>query len=666
MSNIDELGLRLPPSLWSDGHFPTLEQYRQVFARGRMLYSLDIVDADMPGAVGPAIADRPANLLYHNGGTGFSKPRPGGFGTPGFGRNEWLLPGVVEQRSYIASIHQHGIPVLVYQSDNNFDRTVFSDEESNSFAAELDPFSWAFGTVGRTFACVNKPAWRQYLAARLEIRVGQYGADGVFLDNTTPFIHCRCQHCRRLYRDRFGPSADLDADMGRPETVVADMRVFDYAYGRAVPKNLARIDSRALMRYLEWRIERIIDFYHDMRDRVQTLCRRPVLWTTNGHIGIAEFTALNIAETTDMIFSEEGFSAPPASNAFALRLGTAVGRGQRCMFVLTRVIESAPTADMVSVLSAEGRALGGQASFWDCHLRADDRLAAAERAMRQFFIEHAHDIFIPERDANDAAILMSYRSDLWTSQAVSPARHVADLLEDMNQPYDVLLPERDDAIESLPNYKLIVAPHTEILSNQWFDALQRYLDGGGWLITTGNTAALDEHLQSRPRNFRGQRLRQFDQRLEKQYADARKPVGIHNAFTQPQGEFAQAISDAMKEASIIIDPPQPLLAVNHTALPDGQAIHLVNRHVNLFTRIRLRRREGLHLRITPRRKVSQALWLTPDAPPVPLPVTSSPSPGTPGEGWGGGSARDGSTPRISLALPPLGAYAIIRLIYERV
>lgn len=635
-------GLRLNSSLWDDGGFPTLAQYRSVLARGRMLYTLDLVGADASGPVGPAVADRPCNILYHNGGSGFSRPQPGGFGTPGMARNEDLLGGVAEQRDYIQSLHQRGIPVLIYQSDNNFDRTVFSERETADMSAELDPFAWAFGTVGRTFACLNKPRWREYLTDRLEIRVGDYGADGVFLDNSTPFIHCRCEMCRQLYRQRHGE--DLFTDMGRPETVVADMRVFDYAMGRAVPKNLERIDNFKFMRYLEWRIERIVDFYQDLRTRIQRLIGRPALWSTNGHIGIAEFTGLNLAETTDMLFSEEGYSAPPTSNGFALRLGTAIGQNKRCMLVLTRVLESAPTADMVSVLSAEGRALGGQATFWDLHLRADDRLAAAEKTMRDFFIAHADDLFVPERDTNDVAILMSYRSDLWTGQAISPARYAAELLEDLNQPYDILLPERVDDLTLLDRHKVVIAPHVEILPNAWFDALQRFMNAGGSVVTTGNTGSLDENLQPRSSRWTGDRWRHFDQRVEKQYADQRKPLGIHHGFIIPTGAWADAVRRGIGQPSAAISPPQPLLTINHTTLPDGEALHLVNRQVNLFTRISLKPRDGLKLCVIPKRSVRRALWLSPSQPPLDLAFTS-----------------DNDILRIPL--PNLQVYAIVRFEY---
>jgi hypothetical protein len=564
---------------------------------------------------------------------------PGGFGVPGMGRNEWLLEGIEEQREYIDSLHRAGIVVLMYQSDCNFDRVALGESEAAEMAAELDPFAWAFGTVGRTFACVNKKRWREYIADRLEIRIGDYGSDGVFLDNSTPFIHCRCDTCRSLYRERFGQ--ELFDDMGRPETVVADMRVFDYALGRAVPKNLARIDNHRYMRYLEWRIERIVDFYKDLRKRVETRIGRDVLWTSNGHIGIAEFTGINLADTFDMIFSEEGFTAPPASNAFALRLGTAVGRDERCMLVLTRVLEGAPTADMVSALSAEGRALGGQATFWDFHLRADERLANVERTMRAFFIDHADDLFAVERDANDVAVLMSYRSDLWTGQAISPARHVADLLEDLNQPYDILLVEREADLQRLW-HKLVIAPHVEILPQRWFEALRTFVNKGGEIISTGNTAALDENLTPRTSEFRSAR---FTDRVEKEYADQRKPISFHQGFTVADMPFVNLVKTLLRrDASVLIDPPVPLLTINHTHLPDGEAIHLVNRHVNIFTRIHLRSRDGLKLRFRPARPTSYIRWLTPDAKPERLTYTD-----------------DGES--ISIQIPTLRVYGIVRIYY---
>ena len=145
----------LPPSLWADGKFPTSEQYATILRRGRLFYSLDIDDQS---PVGPAIANRPCNLLYHTAITEHRVILPTG-GWSGFGRNELLLKGVERERRYIASLHAVGIPVIVYQNDNNFDASQFNQSEIDQMAAELEPFTWAFSNPGRQFACTNKPAW---------------------------------------------------------------------------------------------------------------------------------------------------------------------------------------------------------------------------------------------------------------------------------------------------------------------------------------------------------------------------------------------------------------------------------------------------------------------------------------------------------------------------
>src|SRR5690348_8122448 len=258
-------GYLLPPQLWAGGKFPSREQYQQILRRGRLFYSLDIDD---PEPVGPSIIKRPCNLLYH---TAVREHRvvPEHGGWRGFARNELLLKGVERERKYIASLHAVGIGVIVYQNDNNFDSTQFTAAETSEMAAELEPFTWAFDNPGRQFACTNKPAWRALLVDRLKIRVGEYSADGIFWDNCTPFMHCRCRFCRENYAQRTG--GDLHSDMGTPATIVADMRVFEYVGPSQRPRDLIPIDNPKTMRYLEWRIERAIDFYRCVRREVEAV-----------------------------------------------------------------------------------------------------------------------------------------------------------------------------------------------------------------------------------------------------------------------------------------------------------------------------------------------------------------------------------------------------------
>ncbi|HTL28641.1 MAG TPA: beta-galactosidase trimerization domain-containing protein [Tepidisphaeraceae bacterium] len=590
-------GYLLPPALWSDGKFPSHGQYKQILRRGRLFYSLDI---DETAPVGPAIVKRPCNLLYH---TALCEHRviPKDGGWRGFGRNERLLQGVKREREYIASLHDVGIPVIVYQNDNNFDSTQFNEAEIAEMSAELEPFTWAFSNPGRQFACTNKAGWRKLLIDRLKIRVGEYGADGVFWDNCTPFIHCRCKFCRDDYARQTG--GDLLSDMGSPQTIVADMRVFEYIGAHKQPRDLVPIESPRTMRYLEWRIDCAIDFYRSVRDQVEKAICRKIIYTSNGHVGIAEQTAIIASGVFDMVFSEDGFTAPPASNAFNLRLGSALTNGEGCPFIITRVMESAPTSDMVKTLSAEARALGGQADFWDFNYREDPALAEAARSIREFHRELADSLYGVERDFNDIAIVYSWRSDLWTSAADSPAKMAAALLEDLNQPLDILIADRPPDAAKIARYRLLIVPHLEVLSDEWFDAIHGFLNKGGKVVATGNTAAEKWH---------GNGCQYFPQRVEKDYARSRRMIGMHTGFQRPTGPWPEAIDRALPEPSVSLEKAQPLLTINRTRLPDGEAIHLVNRFCNVFPAIATSPRKQIVLRLRPAQSAKRITWICPD------------------------------------------------------
>lgn len=633
-------GFLLSPQLWADGKFPSREQYQQILRRGRLFYSLDIDD---PKPIGPAIVNRPCNLLYH---TALPEHRvlPEHGGWRGFARNELLQRGVERERAYIESLHAVGVGVIIYQNDNNFDSTQFTPDEIAEMAAELEPFAWAFDNPGRQFACTNKPAWRALLVDRLKIRVGDYGADGVFWDNCTPFIHCRCPYCQDSYRSRTG--GDLLSDIGNPPTIVADMRVFEYVGPTQRPRDLVPIDDPGTMRYLEWRIDRAIDFYRSVRREVESAIGRGIIYTSNGHIGIAEQTAIMVSGVFDMIFSEDGFSAPPVSNAFSLRLGSALTGGRGCPFVITRVMESAPTADMVKTLTAEGRALGGQADFWDLNYREDAALADAARTMREFHRKLAPTLYAVERDFNDIAILYSWRSDLWTSAADSPAKMAAGLLEDLNQPVDVVIADRPPDLEVLSRYRLLIVAHVEILSDEWFEAVQAFLDRGSKVVSTGNSAQCNEQLQPRRATWHGPGYQHFPERVEKQYARSRKMIGMHTGFQRPTGPWAEAIDRALPAPAVRIDPPQALLTLNHTRLPDGEAVHLVNRYCNVFPAIAITPRNGLTLRLRLAQRAKRVTWICPEA------------------GESDLDAPCAGESEIQIPLPTLTVTGIVRVYYE--
>jgi hypothetical protein len=189
----------------------------------------------------------------------------------------------------------------------------------------------------------------------------------------------------------------------------------------------------------------------------------------------------------------------------------------------------------------------------------------------------------------------------------------AELLEDLNQPYEILLAERPDHAKRLENYQLLVVPHVELLPELWFKAIQQFLDQGGKVISTGNTAKIDEHLAPRTARWKGDGWKHFDERVEKTYARSRKMISIHSGFERPTVPWAQAVDRALDKPSVRLERAEPVLTIHRTCLPDGEAIHLVNRYCNVFPKISTTPREGLILFVRPAEQADRIIWLSPDA-----------------------------------------------------
>jgi hypothetical protein len=188
----------------------------------------------------------------------------------------------------------------------------------------------------------------------------------------------------------------------------------------------------------------------------------------------------------------------------------------------------------------------------------------------------------------------------------------AEVMEELNQPYDILLVERPHHAAKLDDYKLLIVPHLEILPDAWFEAIQRFIDHGGHVVSTGNTGNLDEHLRPRIKKWAGSGWKHFAERVEKLHASSRKTIGLHGGFERQNSPFAQAIDHALGHASVRLERPEPLLTINRTRLPDGEAVHLVNRFCNVFPRIPTTPRTGIVLHLRPAEKVEQVTWLSAD------------------------------------------------------
>ena len=83
--------------------------------------------------------------------------------------------------------------------------------------------------------------------------------------------------------------------------------------------------------------------------------------------------------------------------------------------------------------------------------------------------------------------------------SVKPAYWMGWLLQDLHVPYDYLLAERDFALETLQKYKAIILPDLAVMTVEQIAVLKQYIEQGGRVLATHNTAKYDADMNDKGR-----------------------------------------------------------------------------------------------------------------------------------------------------------------------
>lgn len=94
--------------------------------------------------------------------------------------------------------------------------------------------------------------------------------------------------------------------------------------------------------------------------------------------------------------------------------------------------------------------------------------------------------------ATVAVVTSVFSKDYYENSAgVKPAHWMGWLLQDLHIPYDYLLAERDLTPEALGRYKAIILPDLAVMSDSQITVLRAWLEGGGRILATHDTARYD-------------------------------------------------------------------------------------------------------------------------------------------------------------------------------
>ncbi|MBN2449658.1 MAG: hypothetical protein JXR77_04675 [Lentisphaeria bacterium] len=149
----------------------------------------------------------------------------------------------------LAAARDRNMRVLAYLNPNAvreghplFDELCIVDESGRPWDVK------AYGREGTRYVCLNNPAFLAFYSRAIAELVGDYGADGIYVDGLSPHI-CGCRHCREKFRADTGQDLPQGIAAFGPLTVLWEM-TSDWDVVGEVDNPSHRLYSRWLMRCL--------------------------------------------------------------------------------------------------------------------------------------------------------------------------------------------------------------------------------------------------------------------------------------------------------------------------------------------------------------------------------------------------------------------------------
>jgi len=461
-----------------------------------------------------------------------------------------------ETKKKMRELKDKGILTFIYVDITRMSREKFPLSEAKKFMAVEKDGSPNLIFKGRSYgACYNNPEWLKFIVETATFYLEESGADGIQYDIIQPFRDCFCPYCEEKFSQEVGKSL------------------------REVPSQRGERNWKIRKLYLEWRLKNFIQFLRKLENHIRKKTGKPFLRMGTGHVRGGKDPLLFLHGVYDFFLFEEPWTYPPQNNVFAYKLAHALNT---VGLVVTRVKEGIPTPSMLRVALAEGAAFGGNFTPWGFYIHESKDLEKVCQEHNQF-IEKTQEWFGNMEDEGEVGIIYSPTSHLfyeWELQGRKEphALYFAQILLDLHIPFRILIPEKGE--EKLDKFKLLILPDVGILSSNWFRLLKDYVEKGGRIISTGNSAFYDESLERRKEKLEGDNVIQLPSCPEKDYVINRfyGPDYI-NLIRPPSPELTSLIFTALPDPCIKTEAPSTLL-LNLRRRGKRWVLHLVNSDCN--------------------------------------------------------------------------------------
>lgn len=436
--------------------------------------------------------------------------------------------------------------------------------------------------------CYDNPEWMALLEANTVAFV-KAGFDGIWYDvggyADGAVLYCHCAHCQEDWK-KYSAEQGLPADTALPTLETGTD--FSSATNRI---------------HLRWRYQIWETGFRKIRDAAKAI--NPELMFLHNLSAMPDGmlqTGLYYVGMTDLYdaahWEEWGHGTAPYSLLPSYFLGR-MAAGARPV-VLVQNDHPSRNENQHRIALAEAYAAGGVPQNPNYPDVTDHFYK---------YLEPHEAYYVGQESLATVAVVTSIQSkDYYENNArVKPAYWMGWLLQDLHVPYDYLLAERDLTPEALGRYKAVILPDLAVLSESQVAALRTWVEGGGRILATHDTARYNLEMKDLGRAQLSQLAGQavegnlrvetgagrfaYDAGYPEKDCTVSNPrdLGVSSTLTEPgapPADFKAAldwlvegilpINVAARPTTAIVPQQQPgrilIHAINYNTYPDGKQL----------------------------------------------------------------------------------------------
>ncbi len=403
-------------------------------------------------------------------------------------------------KAAVALMHELGMKTSLYIGGTMFIETFYRenpaarDWERRDQAGKWIPY----GTqTFRHYACVNEPAYRDYIKQVIRYAIEEVGTDEVFFDNLMLQEEpqsCRCPRClaafREFLRRRYPTPGLVRRRFGLPDVEAVRVNEWDSA---EQARSLTEINDPVLQEWTRFRCESLANYAGELARYARQL--NPAVAVNLNLKGIYSFNRYwtnavyqpLYAGCFDFIhFDTGGYDArlDPQTGALVSQIRSYKLARQLQVNCLDVLEEDDLRTAVHMAFSYQKPLAGWPGAAWHEGVNHDFT------PLLEFFREYNDRYFTGTREVADVAVVRTWASLAYSVHAAhEPATLVEQVLIQHKIPFALL---HEEELDTIDRYGAVVLAGQECLSQAQVDRLLRYVRAGGTLVLAGNSGEYNE------------------------------------------------------------------------------------------------------------------------------------------------------------------------------